>query len=233
VAVANRYFGAFEDRRIKVRGIEARRRDTPTYIKETQLAMLDILSHAADAAGFRTLLPQAVSYATERLRTLRAGEVPLRELIVTQRLSRRPDEYTVRTAAARVARQLSRAGVTLHPGERMRFVLVPGPEKARAWETVTQEIAYDRQAYSELMLRAIDSVFAPLGVGRPTLETWLLGQAGYWGPPGTLPPPGVDIETPLLTRSRIWSSVGIRPPTVLDRDRAAVAVQARALLPAA
>ena len=44
VAVANRYFGAFEDRTLKVRGIEARRRDTPRFIKETQLEMLEILA---------------------------------------------------------------------------------------------------------------------------------------------------------------------------------------------
>jgi DNA polymerase-2 len=198
VAVANRYFGAFEDRSLKVRGIEARRRDTPPYIKETQLEMLRILSHGRDVAGFRAAMPAAVAYAADRLRALRAGEVPVRELIVTHRLSRRPEEYVVRTVAARVALELTRRGVNLSPGERLRFVLVPGAEKARAWEGLTGEVPYDRAAYSELMLRAVDSVFAALGVDRRTLETWLLANAGYWGPPGTLPPPGADIAAPLF-----------------------------------
>jgi DNA polymerase-2 len=202
VAVANRYFGAFEDGRIKVRGIEARRRDVPPFVKETQMHMLEILARGVDRAGFRAEIPQAVRYAQERLHALLRGEVPLRELVVTQRLSRRPDEYKVRTVAARVARRLVREGVELSPGERLRFVLMPGPERARPWERIEHEEPYDKSAYLELLLRAIESLLAPVGVGRPTLETWLLGNAGYWGPPGFLPPPGADITAPLLERSR-------------------------------
>jgi DNA polymerase-2 len=218
VAVANRYFGAFEDRTLKVRGIEARRRDTPHYIKETQLSMLEILADGRDAAGFRAKLPEALSFAQGRLAALQAGQVPGRQLIVAHRLSRRPYEYTVRTAAARVAQELEAEGVELYPGERLNFLLVPGPEKARAWELIDGEIPYDRAAYTELMLRAIDSVVAPLGVDRHTLDTWLLGNAGYWGPPGSLPPAGVDIATPLLSRGRVWSWMGIRAPSAIQDD---------------
>jgi DNA polymerase-2 len=199
VAVANRYFGAYEDGTLKVRGIESRRRDTPSFIKETQLEMLNILSQGEDAAGFRAAMPAAVSYGRKRLYALQAGKVPVRELVVTHRLSRRPEEYVVRTVAARVALELSQTGVPLSPGERLRFLLVPGPEKARAWERIEGEVPYDREAYTELLLRAVDSVFAAVGVDRETLETWLLGNAGYWGPPGVLPPPGANIRAPLMT----------------------------------
>ncbi|NIS80602.1 MAG: hypothetical protein GTO14_10445 [Anaerolineales bacterium] len=209
VTVANRYFGAYEDGSLKVRGIEARRRDTPPYIKETQLEMLNILAQGRDARGFRAAMPTAVSYAAQRLHLLRAGLVPARDLVVTHRLSRRPDEYVVRTVAARVAVELTRQGVELSPGERLRFLLVPGPEKARAWERIEGEIPYDRAAYTELMLRAVESVFAAVGVDRATLETWLLANAGYWGSPGVLPPPGVDIGAPL------WA---LRP-TAWDREQ--------------
>ena len=122
------------------------------------------------------------------------------------------------TAAARVARELEGEGVTLYPGERLNFLLVPGPEKARAWETIDGDIPYDRPAYTELMLRAIDSVVAPLGVDRLTLETWLLGNAGYWGPPGALPPAGVDIAMPLLSHGQVLSWIGIRRPSAIRKD---------------
>ncbi len=202
VAVANRYFGAFEDGTLKVRGIEARRRDTPPFIKETQLEMLNILAQGQDAAGFRAAVPKAVAYAGERLRMLRAGRVPSRELVVTHRLSRQPEEYVVRTAAARVARQLTQTGVTLSPGERLPFLFVPGPDKVQAWELIEGEVPYDREVYTKLLLRAVESVLIPAGVGQSTLETWLLGNAGYWGPPGALPPPRVDIHLPLLFRGK-------------------------------
>jgi DNA polymerase-2 len=200
VAVANRYFGAFEDGTLKVRGIEARRRDTPPFIKQTQLEMLNILALGQDAAGFRAAVPQAVAYARERLQLLRAGQVPSRELVVTHRLSRQPEEYVVRTAAARVARQLTRIGVTLSPGERLPFLFVPGPEKVHAWELIEGEVPYDREVYTKLLLRAVESVLIPVGVGQSTLENWLLGNAGYWGPPGALPPPRADIRLPLLSK---------------------------------
>ena len=233
VAVANRYFGAFEDGSLKVRGIEARRRDTPSYIKETQLGMLDILSRERDAAGFCAALPEAIAFARQRLLSLRSGAVQADQLVITHRLSRRPEEYTVRTAAARVAQQLAASGVELHPGERMNFLLVPGPEKAQAWELLEGQIPYDGEAYSKLMLRAIESILAPVGADRSTVEMWLLGNAGYWGPPGVLPPLGVDIGTPLLARGRVASEVGIRAPSALNRQWSDFVFHRDALLPAA
>ncbi len=201
IAVANRYFGAFEDGSLKIRGIEARRHDTPEYIKRTQMEMLEILAQEPDIAGFRAAVPEAVAYAAERLRALRAGEVPVRELVIANRLSRALHDYKVRTINLRVAQQLTSAGAVLNPGERLRYLLVPGPEKGIPWEWIDCEVPYDRQAYIELLLRAIESVLMPVGVDRKMLDTWLLANAGYWGPPGILPPPGVDGGTPLLAQA--------------------------------
>ncbi|MEE9217367.1 MAG: DNA polymerase domain-containing protein [Anaerolineales bacterium] len=201
VAVANRYFGAYEDGSVKVRGIEARRHDTPPFIKNTQLEMLALLSQARGIDGFRAAVPTVVAHAQEKLRALRAGEIPIKDLVVTHRLSREPMEYRVRTPAARVALQLTAAGVEINPGEMMRFVYVPGPEKVRAWEDYPSDRPYDVEAYVELLTRAVESVLAPVGVDRSTLDLWLLGQCGYWGPPGVLPPPGADIRFPLLEGS--------------------------------
>ncbi len=211
VSAANRYFGAFEDGELKVRGIEYRRHDTPRFIKETQMGILEILAQGEDIAGFRARLPQAVSYARRRLDQLQAGQVPSNDLIVTHRLSRQPGEFTVRTVAARVAQELTQAGIALSPGEKLRFLLVSGPEKARAWERLTGDEPYDRQAYTELFLRAVESLLMPVGVDRLMLDTWLLAEAGYWGPPGVLPPPGVDGRQPLLARAAGRPRPQVRP----------------------
>ena len=240
VAVANRYFGAFEDGSLKLRGIEARRHDTPPFIEDTQLEILAILAQARGAQEFRALLPQAVAHARAKLRELQAGRVPAKELVVTHRLSRQLEEYRVRTAAARAAGQLARAGVELSPGEMMHFIYVSGPEKVQAWEAIEArpneaargeaeherlpvdragQVRYDSQAYTELLLRAVESLLAPVGVDRATLETWLLADAGYWGPPGCLPPAGADIRTPLMDSLRLparrtahWTQAAPRLP---------------------
>jgi DNA polymerase-2 len=216
VSAANRYFGAFEDGEVKVRGIEARRHDTPPFIKETQLGMLEILAEGRDAAGFRDAVPAAIDYARRRLVRLQAGGVPASDLVVTHRLSRQPDEFTVRTVAAQAARELVGAGIALLPGENLRFLLVPGPEKARAWERLTGDEIYDRAAYTDRLLRAIESLLAPIGVDRAMLDTWLLGNTGYWGPPGVLPPAGIDGTAPLLARA---GRARRAPPPVRRRSR--------------
>jgi DNA polymerase-2 len=203
VAVANRYFGAFEDGSIKLRGIEARRHDTPPFIENTQLEILAILAQARGVQEFRAAVPQAVAHAQAKLRELQAGRVPAKDLVVTHRLSRQLEEYRVRTPAARAAGQLARAGVQLSPGEMMHFIYVSGPEKVRAWEAMEADPIYDSRAYTELLLRAVESLLAPVGVDRATLETWLLADAGYWGPPGILPPAGADISAPLMERPRL------------------------------
>jgi DNA polymerase-2 len=212
VAVANRYFGAFQDGSLKIRGIEARRHDTPAYIKDTQLHILEILADGRDAAGFKARLPQAVAYATDRLRRLRAGQAPAKSLVVQQRLSREPEEFRVRTAAARAVQQLLDAGVPLSAGEQLRFLYVPGPEKVRAWDLVDQTAPYDVEAYTELFLRAVESLLSVASVDRSMLENWLLAGAGYWGPPGVLPPPGADPRTPLLSAALRRHRVIPRPP---------------------
>ncbi len=225
VAVANRYFGAYRDGSVKLRGIEARRHDTPTFIKDTQLEILALLAEARNASEFRAAVPQVVAYAQHKLQLLRNGEVAPRDLAVSHRLSRQLSEYRVRTAAARAAYQLSQSGVELSPGETIRFVYVSGPEKVRPLDALlgsdrmpqhtpvqfkpgasggllqrkSSRPSYDLAAYTELLLRAVDSLLAPVGVDRATLDTWVLGNSGYWGPPGALPPPNSDIRSPLTS----------------------------------
>ena len=231
-AVANRYFGAYEDKSVKVRGIEARRRDTPAFIKQTQLDMIDILAEGEDIRGFRSQVPEAAAYAIERLNLLRTGKVPLKKLVITNRLSRDPSEFTTRTVNALVSRQLANRGVQLSPGESLRYILVPGPEKGRPWELLDDKegtvaaVPYDRAAYTELFLRAMESIFAAVGVDRATLDLWLLGNCGYWGPPGTLPPPGMEGRLPLLAREsprsrlRLFSRSGPAPAGAHQRQAA-------------
>jgi len=58
---------------------------------------------------------------------------------------------------------------------------------ALAWDLIGAPPAYDRQTYTVLFLRALESLFAPVGVDASTLALWLLGDAGYWGPPSIRP----------------------------------------------
>ena len=101
VAVANRYFGVFQSGEIKVRGIEARRRDTAPFISETQMAIMEILAKAEDADGLKDVLPKAQAFVQKQMSALRMMKVPVEKLLVSQKLSRELGEYSTPSPAAR------------------------------------------------------------------------------------------------------------------------------------
>jgi DNA polymerase-2 len=80
----------FQDGSLKVRGIECRRRDTPTFIADVQMELLKWLAHAKDADELPRYLPGALKLLRLRLSELRRGHVPPEKLLVGQALSRRP-----------------------------------------------------------------------------------------------------------------------------------------------
>jgi DNA polymerase-2 len=165
VPVANRYFGVFQDGSIKVRGIEARRRDTAPFIAETQMAIMEILAHAEDAEHLKEVYPQALAFAHGEMQVLRAGRVPLEKLVVSQKLSRELGEYSSPSPAARAVWQLQAAGKGVRPGQRVRFLFTLGKPGVRAWDVPEKHDprCVDVKRYQTLLKRAVETVLAPIG----------------------------------------------------------------------
>jgi DNA polymerase-2 len=190
VPVPNRYFGVFQDGSLKMRGIEARRQDTPPWIVRIQVAMLDCLAsyHAVspqrgdslppprmgDMGGQPDLygndlpecLPRLEGLLRKACSDLQRGRVPLAELLVSQKLSRELGEYTVPSPAARAATQLAAIGKHLRPGQRVRFMYTLGDPGVRAWDLpeTFNPATIDRQYYRKLLLRAASSVLQPFEI---------------------------------------------------------------------
>ncbi len=101
--VPNCYFGVFQSSEIKVRGIEARRHDTPAFIAQTQMEMLEILARAPSLDELPEYIPLASALVEKKIKELRAGQIPLENLLITQRLSRDLEKYRVPSPAARAA----------------------------------------------------------------------------------------------------------------------------------
>ncbi|MBK6326647.1 MAG: hypothetical protein IPF56_12050 [Chloroflexi bacterium] len=126
VPIANRYFGAFVDGRLKTRGIAARRHDTAPFVAETQLAILQRLAAVPDGQPLASALPDVLALLRQRAHALRGGRIPAAQLLVSQRLSRTLDEYRTPSPAARAAGQLVAVGKERRPGQRIRFVYTRG-----------------------------------------------------------------------------------------------------------
>jgi len=189
IPVANRYFGVFQDGRVKIRGIETRRRDTPPWVVEVQTRILDHLASLKSSTQFPILLPAIIADIQQDLDDLYAYRIPIEKLTITQILSRELEAYRVPSPAARAAAQLDRIGKEIRPGQRIRFLYTLGEPGVYAWNTPEPPVPemLDLRRYRTLLLRAAHTVLGPFGVEERVLENWLLSRAGYGAPVGVIP----------------------------------------------
>ncbi len=178
IPVPNRYFGVFQDGSIKVRGIEARRGDTPACISQAQMEALELLSKAKDVDELPDYIPALRALFCKRLNEITSTRIPLENYLVSLKLSRTLEEYkSDRTPTAAALTQLQNAGKSLRPGQRVRFIYTLGKPGVQAWDlpvpVAPQQI--DTARYRLLFLRAAATLLLPLGIAADEFEAdkWL------------------------------------------------------------
>jgi DNA polymerase-2 len=175
VGVPNRYFGVFRHGEIKTRGIELRRGDTAPWIKTVQQHAIDLLALAHDRKEFVDQVPQVIELIREQLDLLRFRQIDHRDLVLTYRLTREPQDYQHNTLNSIVARQLAKNGVSLQPGEAIQYIITKAKsrqpnDRAQALELFDPMAGYDVEKYSELLLRAMETILQPAGLDRSQIE---------------------------------------------------------------
>jgi DNA polymerase-2 len=188
LSVANRFFGLQSDGEYKIRGLASRREDTPLFVAETQLQVLQILGKEKDPSQLTSLLPEVLSMLQERVSALSDRKIPLNDLLVTQTLSRELNEYRVPSPVARAARQLQAIGRNVRMGQRIQFIYTRTKQGVCAWdlsEPFTPALI-DIPKYKELLFRAVHEVLQPLGIPAGVLRNWVFSGGSYLVPPGVL-----------------------------------------------
>jgi len=181
IPTANRYVGWYTTNEIKIRGIEIRRRDTPVFVKRMQGEMLQIMGKATTVAEVEKLVPELLAKAGEFLALLRSGQANPLELVVRQHISREPDEYANSSANAVVSRALDEAGIHLAPGEMVEYIIVDAsgkkkPEKAKPVALYAFEDGYDIDRYTEMALKAAETLLLPFGYDVEKLKMLFVGE---------------------------------------------------------
>jgi DNA polymerase-2 len=188
VGVPNRYYGKFEDGKLKVRGIEVQRHSTPPFLLRVQEEMLAELAKADDAAGFLARIPYALRVAKRAARGLLARQVAAPDLALRIQATRAVEEYAADTNAKAALRQLRDAGTERRPGEFVRYVVTrttgPWAGRTRAAELLGRESrwfgaaaeGYDAGAYLRLLARQVETLLAPFGYEEEALHAWLSGR---------------------------------------------------------
>jgi DNA polymerase elongation subunit (family B) len=166
VPVLNQYFGAYWDGRIKVRGIEARRHDTPAFFSKCQLEILELLARAETVEEAAAMVGECIGVFLAHARSLLEHRAPIEGLVFTRNLSKKPGEYANRSLTSSVADQLVREGVELHAGEAVQYVITDYESKsagrrAVAFELVDAKTVYDAKRYVALLAETCSTVLKP------------------------------------------------------------------------
>lgn len=189
VGAANRFFGVTLDGRLKVRGLASRRGDMPEWVARIETEILELLAQAPAVAELPNYIPKIITLLRQRIRELRAGETELSTLVLTQKLSKAPEEYRAQTSTVRAAKQLHAAGKHARIADYVRYVYVRGPERVRAWDLPEplDSKTIDVPRYIGLLIRAAAEILGPLGAEENTVKNWLVGGGDYLSAPGILP----------------------------------------------
>jgi DNA polymerase elongation subunit (family B) len=113
--------------------------------------MLAILSQALTLDDLRERQRAALELLELRIAELERGEVHISRLIVEQVLSRDIEDYAVQTRTALAARKLREAGIIIHPGESVGYVIADAKAKDKARRVAIggegEELRYDVKEY--------------------------------------------------------------------------------------
>jgi DNA polymerase-2 len=161
VPVPNRFFAVGEDGELKVRGLECRRHDTPPLVARMQHEVLAILAEAHDFDSYLEKLETARGVFANYEDRLANGEVDIRELVVSKRITREPRDYQKASVTAIAAQQLFGSGVKLRPGQNIEYIItdsesaVPN-DRVRAFALWEGWFGYDRKKYAAMLREAFE-----------------------------------------------------------------------------
>jgi DNA polymerase elongation subunit (family B) len=161
VPVPNRFFAVSEDGELKIRGLECRRHDTPPLLNRMQHEVLSILSEAQDYGSYLQKLEVARMVLGGYQERLASGQVEIKDLVVSKRITREPRDYQKAGVTAIAAQQLFGSGVKLRPGQNIEYIITnaeaPVPnDRVRAYALWEGWFGYDRKKYAAMLREAFE-----------------------------------------------------------------------------
>ncbi|GBC69146.1 DNA polymerase II [archaeon HR01] len=155
----NRYFGVFYDGRIKCRGIELRRKDTPPLVRKAQQEILIRLAESTTPEQLKNKAYECREILNDYVRRLHIGEVEPGELSITHTLSKEIDSYIHPPRHVLAARRLHRIGFEISPGQDITYIVSGGDGHYRATPTPLPQESYSAEFYTEYLRRAFEDIF--------------------------------------------------------------------------
>jgi len=148
----NRYYGRLSDGSIKIRGIAARRHDTPDYIRSMQQRMLDVMAGAKTIADLEMVREQVSIIFRETLDSLPSAD-PM-QMVINRRISKL--SYTHRCFEGAAVQACQDHGIRIAPGMKIQYV-VTDAKKYRVDLPWCAE-SFDHSYYRKLIEKAFEEI---------------------------------------------------------------------------
>jgi len=171
----NKYYGLFNNGKLKVRGIELRKHDAPVIVKKAQEDMLEVLCKADNSLEFKALIPEALNVLRRYHTLLRSMKADVNDLIITKRISRELGEYSVFNDQVAAMQQLKKQGVAVAPGQKVRFIVCDSrtrdhTRRVKVAPLIDGNEFYDVAKYVDLLIRGGESLLSPFGYSEEVLR---------------------------------------------------------------
>jgi DNA polymerase I len=119
-----RYAGITTEGEMDIVGLEAARSDWSDIARRAQRSVLNDLLTGKGRDSARKTLDRIVS-------EVRSGNAPLKEFVLWKTVSKPLSEYTVRAPHVEAARALESKGWSIRPGDKVGYVMVRTPGRAK------------------------------------------------------------------------------------------------------
>jgi len=171
-----RYFGKLTSGELYYRGIELRRHDCPSFLKNFQERLLKILFDAECAESVKKeQLEKAYDCVVEACDEIMEGKVDLKKLVVSKVLRKAVNEYRSMFPHVVAAIQMIQKGKKLKNGEVINFLYVNATHTNPFRRVVPASILnkshcyYDREKYLEMVLDVAETSLSIFGFNREQL----------------------------------------------------------------
>ncbi len=179
IPVLNRYYGVLDDGRVKMRGVEARRADTPPYIAKAQREMIKVLASASNFEEFSSRIPEALRVLRGYCERLLNGKLSINDLLIKKRISKSPEEYSHDVFQALAAKQLKDAGFNVYPGQAVQYLIADADNRSpnrrvKAAQLLNANSKFDVKKYLELLLEAGETLLKVFGYNMDKIRSQAL-----------------------------------------------------------
>jgi DNA polymerase elongation subunit (family B) len=172
IEVLKHYFGITFDNELVVRGIEIRRHDVPTFIKQFQIQLLYTLFDCKDSSDMITKgYENALLLVTQATDTIMTGEgLDDKDLVISKLLRQNIEKYKSLFPHVSAAIQLRK-----HPlkGDTIQYIYIDSRHsnplcRVTPIENLESLPQYDKEKYKEMTLDVAETVLGFFGFDRTT-----------------------------------------------------------------